>query len=139
MTALILLSHGDLSAALLRTAEGIVGPIENARAISNSGKSPETIAEDVREAVASFDEASGVMIMVDLFGSSCWRCGVTGGAGVPDDLNLPCAVISGVNLGAVLSFSQKRDTMPLQELAETMANDARRGISSPKYFAKELA
>ncbi|HNZ38851.1 MAG TPA: hypothetical protein PKN69_04915, partial [Candidatus Latescibacteria bacterium] len=73
---------------------------------------------------------SGVLVMADLFGSSCWRCAMEAarvGTGVP------MAVVTGVNLGMLLSFSQKRDSMDFPTLASTMTEDGRRGINGPVF------
>ena len=70
MIGLVLICHGDLGESLVRTAETIVGPIEGTRVISNRGKSPEVVESELNEAMASFDDPAGVLIMVDLFGSS---------------------------------------------------------------------
>ena len=134
MIGLILICHGNLGAELLRTAEGIVGSIEGVRTISNVGIAPETVTERLREAIDSFDDPSGILLMVDLFGSSCWRVAMTCTASTPKDSTVPIAVLSGMNLGTVLSFSQKRQTMQFRELAEAMATDAQRGIIGPKFF-----
>ena len=70
--------------------------------------------------------------MADLFGSSCWRCGFEELLGRPsaDDA---VAVIAGVNLGMLLSFSQKRAMMGFRELATALVEDGRRGISGPTF------
>lgn len=134
MIGLILICHGDLGESLVRTAESIVGPIEGTRIVSNRGKSPDVVERELNEAMASFEDPAGVLIMVDLFGSSCWRCGVTNAVESNRRDDVAVAIVSGVNLGTVLSFNQKRDTMPFRELAEAMATDAKRGINGPKFF-----
>lgn len=136
MIGLILICHGDLADSLLRTAEGIVGPIAGVETVSNDGKSPEVVRQEVRDAMSSFDKPSGILIMVDLYGSSCWRSGVRIAAQQASP-SLPVAVISGINLGTVLSFSQKRDILPFGRLAAAMAEDARRGIHGPRPFPEE--
>ncbi len=134
MIGLVLICHGNLGAELLRTAEGIVGSIDNVRTISNVGLAPEVVTEHLREAIDSFENPSGVLLMVDLFGSSCWRVAMSCAASMPSDGDVPVAVLSGMNLGTVLSFSQKRQTMPFRLLVEAMATDAQRGIVGPKFF-----
>lgn len=134
MIGLVLICHGNLGAELLQTAESIVGPIEDVRTISNVGLAPEVVTEHLREAISSFENPSGIFLMVDLFGSSCWRVAMTSAVSMPTTSDVPVAVLSGMNLGTVLSFSQKRQTMAFTELAEAMVNDAQRGIVGPKFF-----
>lgn len=134
MIGLILICHGNLGAELLSTAEGIVGPIDHARTISNSGLAPDSVNERVRREIESFNAPSGVLLMADLFGSSCWRVAMLCAASIGEDATFPIAVVSGMNLGTLLSFSQKRDSMGFDELAEAMSHDARRGVVGPKFF-----
>jgi len=135
MIGLVLICHGSLAETLLKTAEEIVGPIEDVRCVSNKGKSPEVVAEEVEKAVAGFAHADGVLIMADLFGSSCWRSGLQE-MHVGTNTTIPLAVLAGVNLGMLLSFSQKRNALGFRELAATMIEDGRRGISGPKFSAE---
>jgi PTS system mannose-specific IIA component len=139
MIGLVLICHGNLGAELLRTAEGIVGSIEDTRAISNIGIAPEVVTEHLRHAINSFENPSGILLMVDLFVSSCWRDAMTCAASMPTNSNVPVAVLSGMNLGTVLSFSQKRQTMPFRELVEAMVTDAQRGIVGPKFFGGDAS
>lgn len=132
MIGLILICHGDLAEALLRTAEEIAGPIEGVCCISNHGKSPAVVREETERALARFDGGDGVLIMADLFGSSCWRCGFEELVVRPNDRDR-IAVIAGVNLGMLLSFSQKRKTLGFRELAATLVEDGRRGISGSTF------
>ena len=135
MIGLVLICHGNLAATFLKTAEGIVGPIEGVRCVSNERKSPAIVKEEVQRALASFDGAEGVLIMADLFGSSCWRCGseeLFVGPGNEDAV----AVIAGVNLGMLLSFSQKRSILGFKELATALVEDGRRGISGPTFSSE---
>ena len=135
MIGLILICHGDFAQALLRTAEEIAGPIEGVCCISNQGKSPAVVREETERALARFDESDGVVIMADLFGSSCWRCGFEELIVRPSDRDR-IAVIAGVNLGVLLSFSQKRGTLGFKELATTLVEDGRRGISGPTFSSE---
>jgi len=135
MIGLVLICHGDLAQTFLRTAEEIVGPIEGVVCISNKGKSPAVVRAEVDRALAGFAGAEGVLIMADLFGSSCWRCGfeeLYGPTGRDDTV----AVIAGVNLGMLLSFTQKRHTLCFRELATVLAGDGRRGISGPTFASE---
>jgi mannose/fructose-specific phosphotransferase system component IIA len=132
MIGLILLCHGSLADSIAETAQSIVGPVEGMLALTNSGKSQDVVRGEIDGALSSLSDCEGVLVMVDLFGSSCWCHAVRrAGQRPPDDH--PIAVIGGINLGAVLSFSRKRDTHDLQSLAEALAGDTMRGIAGPEF------
>ena len=128
MIALILICHGDLASAMLGAAERIVGPQDGITAVSNDGKAPEVFREDIRQTIESAG-SEGVLIMADLLGSSCWRAGLE----TLRDAPTPVAVVSGLNLGMLLSFTQKRATLSFSELAEMLANDGKRAINGPRF------
>jgi len=135
MIGLILICHGKLAETFLKTAEEIVGPIEGVRCISNHGKSLAVVREETERALEGFVGAEGVLIMADLFGSSCWRCGL-GELLVKPSRTDTVAVITGVNLGMLLSFSQKRNTMGFRDLTAALVEDGRRGISGPTFSSE---
>ncbi len=132
MIGLVLICHGNLAQAMEDVVPQFVGPVEGVRTVTNRGLAPELVRERVSEALEDLSEAEGIIIMTDLLGSSCWRNGLER----IRDSRVPVAVISGLNLGMVLSFTQKRDKLPLRELAETLVEDARRGICGP-VFSRE--
>lgn len=130
MIGAVVVCHGNLSEALLRSAEEITGQIPTVACISNIGKSPEVVRAEIARAVGGMQDAAGVLIMADLFGSSCWRCAME--AARQSD-GVPLAVVTGVNLGMLLSFSQKRDKLGFRELATAIAEDGKRGINGPVF------
>jgi len=134
MIGLLLICHGDLAAAMADVVTQFVGSVEGIRTVTNKGRAPEVVRDLVAQALEELDEAEGVIIMTDLLGSSCWRNGLERLRDCPT----PVAVISGMNLGMVLSFTQKRDKLPFRELAETLVTDAKRGIGGP-VFSKETS
>ena len=129
MIGLLLVCHGQLAESLLGAVDGIVGPQDDVVAITNEGKAPEVVRSEIAEILQSFAGHEGVIVMADLLGSSCWRNGLECLKEPPT----PIAVISGVNLGMLLSFTQKRATLSFSELAEVMANDGKRAISGPRF------
>ena len=129
MIGLLLICHGGLAQAFLEAATRIVGDVECAYVVTNDGKTPAGVEDEVRAALASMSETEGIVIMTDLVGSSCWRAGMAR----LRDPGLQASVFSGVNLGMVLSFCQKRKTMDFRQLSEAMAEDGRRGITGPTF------
>ena len=102
---IVVASHGDLAAAFLASAELIVGPIDDARAVGLApDQTPEAYTDVLRKAVGT----GPCLILADLFGgtpSTCARMVARGRADV--------VVVAGVNLGilieAVTSLSTLED------------------------------
>ncbi len=136
MIGLILVCHGNLAESMVETAEAIVGPMDGVRTVSNQTKSAEAVSNELNEAIASFAGADGVLILVDVFGSSCWRYGLCNARDCVG-VDYPIAVVSGAGLGTLLSFSRKRITLGFHELAEALADDSRRSIAGPMFFHEE--
>ena len=129
MIGCILISHGRFGQSLFDVAQEIVGDIPDMYVVSNEGKAPSVVMEEVSSAFDALKNTEGIIILSDLIGSSCWR---TGFAALQNQ-HVPVAMISGVNLGMILSFCQKRNTMSFQELAAIIPEDGRRGITGPTF------
>ncbi len=119
---IIIVAHGDYGTATLRTAELILGPIEDCVSISVD------VAQDVSEAVqrledAAFrlDKGAGVIILTDMFG------------GTPTNLSLSLLtkhtveVVTGVNLPMLIKVFSSR-TKTLEELAAIAGEAGKSGI-----------
>ncbi|MDR3042941.1 MAG: PTS sugar transporter subunit IIA [Desulfovibrio sp.] len=100
----ILVTHADYGAALLRAAEFILGPVQDCASISVdvSLEVDETVKR-LNEAVKRLDTGRGVMILTDMFG------------GTPTNLSLALLgkgnveVLTGVNLPMLLKVFGGRD------------------------------
>ena len=115
---IIIVSHGKYGAALLKTAEEILGPQSDCVSISVD------VAHDVEESVRRLNDAAerlnhgeGALVLTDMFG------------GTPSNiaLSLPkkyrVEVVTGANLPMLLKVFENRGTADLQDLA-TMAGEA---------------
>ncbi len=120
--SIIVVAHGDYGAALLRTAEIILGPLTDCTSISID------IAFEVEETLSRLDDATtrldkgqGVIILTDMFG------------GTPTNLSLSLLgkhnveVVTGVNLPMLLKVFGSRTT-PLPELARIAEEAGKAGI-----------
>lgn len=113
MIGIVIVSHGNLATEVLKTAELIVGKIENAEAIDIDPKtSMEQIHNDIERAIKSVDKGDGVLVMTDMFG------------GTPSNLSLSflgrynVEVITGVNIPMLLRIPAAREKeRNLEELA----------------------
>lgn len=122
---IVIVTHVDYGAALLRAAEHIVGPVQDCTTIqvdvSNDVK--DTVAR-LKEAAALLDTGTGVIMLTDMFG------------GTPTNLSLSLLgsfenieVLTGVNLPMLLKVLSHRDNKPLRELAEIACDAGMDGIA----------
>jgi mannose/fructose-specific phosphotransferase system component IIA len=81
------------------------------------------LGEELCAVIESEDRGRGVLLVVDLLGSSPCRCAQREGAGHP------FVVLAGLNLAMLLKLaSLDRTTMDALELAEACADSARRSV-----------
>jgi mannose PTS system EIIA component len=122
MIGLVVASHGKLAEELIRTAEGVVGPLANVQAVAVSAQEPDSRGR-IADAIAKVDQGDGVLLLTDLFGGS------------PTQLCLSflaerkVEVVTGVNLPMVLKAGSLRaQPLPIAEMASQLAESARRSI-----------
>jgi len=68
----LVVSHGDIGAALLASAEQILGA-KQARAAALGvarGEDPEAVLARARELAARLDDGSGLLVLTDMFGAT---------------------------------------------------------------------
>lgn len=120
----ILVTHVDYGAGLLRAAETILGPLADCSSIQVDAALDvgETVAR-LKEAVALLDKGNGVIVLTDMFG------------GTPTNLSLsllgsgPIEVVTGVNLPMLLKvFEVRHETLSL--VADKALEAGRKGIDS---------
>ena len=109
----LLVMHADLSAALLRAAEKVYGPVEGVDVLSNEGLSRDALERAIDQRVASW--ASGGLVLTDFWGGSCHLCGVSATRGRTE-----VAVVSGLNLPILLDYLHNRDHYEPGALAERL-------------------
>ena len=103
MVGLIVASHGGLAEELLRTAEGIVGPVARASAVSVDSR---TSVEEARARLATAihrvgEDGDGVLVLTDMFGGTPANLALT-------FLDEQIEVVTGVNLPMLLKLSGSR-------------------------------
>jgi len=129
----ILVTHVDYGAGLLRAAETILGPLADCASIQvDAGLDVgETVAR-LKEAVLLLDKGNGVIILTDMFG------------GTPTNLSLSLMgkgaieVVTGVNLPMLLKVFEARHT-ELSALAETAMDAGGKGIVSASKLLRSKA
>ena len=124
MKRALLVTHGNLGAELLSTAELIVGPQKGASVLSNRELSSESLSEAIQTELATYG-GDETVIFVDVAGGSCLCACRTA-----ESEEKRVRMVSGVNLPMVLEFFHYRDRLPLDELVERVTARARAGIQA---------
>lgn len=109
----LLVMHADLSAALLRAAAQVYGPVEGIETLSNEGLSKDALEDAIEERVARWD--AGGLVFTDFFGGSCHLCGARAAHDHRD-----VVVVSGLNLPILLDYLHNRGGYGVRALAERL-------------------
>ncbi|MEN8687224.1 MAG: PTS sugar transporter [Desulfuromonadales bacterium] len=125
MIGLVVAAHGNLGSELLMSAQMIIGPVINARAVSiTHDSSMEVIRDAIAEAVAEVGkDDQGVIIVTDMFG------------GTPANVSMTflepqsVEVMTGVNLPMILKFFNSQETINLDELAGILKSYGQQSIA----------
>ena len=103
MIGIVIVGHGGLAAEYLAAVEHVVGPLDQARAIAIAADYDKARkAAEIVEAADAVDSGDGVVVVVDMFGSS------------PSNLSLPaCArgnrkILYGANLPMLVKLAKSR-------------------------------
>ena len=120
----ILVTHVDYGAGLLRAAETILGPLADCSSIQvDAGLDVGGTVTRLKEAVSLLDKGNGVIVLTDMFG------------GTPTNLSLSLLgsgaieVVTGVNLPMLLKVFEARH-LELPTLADVAMEAGGKGIVS---------
>lgn len=109
----LLVMHADLSAALLRAAEKVYGPIEGVESLSNEGHSRDDLEAAIAQRVTGW--SGGGLVLTDFWGGSCHICGLSAARGHGE-----IVIVTGVNLPTLIDYLHNRDAYGVDELAERL-------------------
>lgn len=121
MVEAILVTHGDFGRELLDTAAGVSGNTDGCHPVSNTGKSPQTLIDEI-DAIVKAGGDTHFLMFVDYFGGSTCHACLSVARRYPN-----VVLVSGVNLPMLLAFLYKRDEVPFEALAGELT---RRGKDS---------
>ena len=124
MIGLVVAAHGQLAEELLRTAEGVCGALERARAVSVAAS---TAMEEARarlaEAIGAVDDGEGVLVLTDMFGGTPANLALT-------FLDERIEVVTGVNLPMLLKLSTCRaEGASLRDTAQLLSSYGQKNIT----------
>lgn len=123
MVGVVVITHGEFGAELVRTAFGIAGAQEGVEAVGFfPSEKREDLLQHTIEAINKVDKGDGTLLLTDLFGASC--------STVPSALleEKRVEIITGVNLPMLLEVLLYRPTNPLERLRVLALDSGRRGI-----------
>ena len=113
MIGIVLVGHGSLAPAVLRSIEGVLGhSVPNMVAVGAAADDTlESLKERIGAAAASVDDGQGALILTDMFGGSATNVSVA----LAREMHLE--VVTGVNLPVILKAVSARHSMDLETLA----------------------
>jgi mannose PTS system EIIA component len=113
MIGIVLVGHGALAPAVLRSIESVLGhSVPGMIAVGAAADDTlESLKERIGSAAASVDEGQGAIILTDMFGDSATNVSIA--------LARQChlQVVTGVNLPILLKVISARHAMDLESLA----------------------
>lgn len=122
----VLVGHGSTATQLLEAAQGIVGAgaLAGVTAVdAGVGQTPE-LARRLCDVITAADHGAGVLLVVDLLGSSPCTCGLR------ESIGHSVAVVSGLNLAMLLKLATlDRQSLSPSELASACAASAQRAVT----------
>ena len=123
MIGVVVVTHGQLAAELLNSAETIVGELPRFAAVSIGWHDDtEDARAEIEQAIARVDQGSGVLILTDMFGGTPTNLAVTFLAA--DKVE----VITGVNLPMLIKLASLVGRVDLVAVAREMREQGRNAI-----------
>lgn len=129
MIGVLIITHGNLGAELIKAVELIRGNLKGVLHLSvDQTKGLEELKKEIGATIRKLDHGHGVLILTDLFG------------GTPSNISLSflkqgkVEVVTGVNLPMLLKLSEMRDNKPLKDFAVSVKDYGMKNI----YLASEI-
>ena len=124
MIGIVLVGHGTLAPAVLRSIESVLGhPVPGMAAVGTQTDDTLTTLKDrIATAIARVEQGQGTIILTDMFGDSATNVSLA----LARDADLE--IVTGVNIPVILKVVSARQTMNLQELAAFIVDYGRAHI-----------
>jgi mannose PTS system EIIA component len=125
MVGVVVITHGRAAEAMLAAAKAILGRIPGVAAVSAAvGAEVHALVEKISQACEDVDEGAGVLLLVDVHGSTPFHAAMT-----MLDGTRPAEVLCGVNLPMLIKLTNldRTQSAPVV-LAEELRDSGRRSI-----------
>jgi len=124
MIGVVLVGHGALAPAVLRSIEGVLGhAVPGMVAVGAATEDTlESLKERIKAATASVEQGQGTIILTDMFGDSATNVSVA----LAREAHIQ--VVTGVNLPVLLKVVSARHEMDLEALAAFVVDYGREHI-----------
>jgi len=134
MVGLVIATHGRLAEEFLRTAEVIVGRLEQCETVSiDAGSSMDEARTRLAGAVKRADAGEGVLVLTDMFGGTPANLALT-------FLDEKVEVVTGVNLPMVLKLATVRaESLSLVGAAELVTAYGQKNITLASELLRSRA
>ena len=120
---LVLVTHGQLAAALRAALEHVVGPLEGMATVCiDADDDMETRRRDILAGVRAVDAGQGVIVLTDMFGGTPSNLAIS----IMDKASVE--VIAGVNLPMLVKLAGLRDSASLNDAAAAAEQAGRKYI-----------
>jgi mannose/fructose/sorbose-specific phosphotransferase system IIA component len=125
MVGVVVITHGRAAEAMVSAARSILGRLPALSAVSAPvGAELNTLVEKISEACEDVDQGVGVLLLVDVHGSTPFHAAMT-----MLDGTRPAEVLCGVNLPMLIKLANMdRSQGPPIVLAEELRDSGRRSI-----------
>ena len=124
MIGVVVATHGKLAEEMIRTAEAVVGRLDQVVPVTVIATSPD-MRGDLRAAIQAVDRGDGVLLLTDLLGGSPTNLCVSFLA------ERQVEVVTGVNLPMLLKLSSLRASgKPIGQIARELVEVGQRAIGS---------
>jgi len=129
MINILIITHEDFGATLLKTARNIIGEQQFSAAVSiKSNEDPKSVEIRLEKIIKAFNIENGLLILLDLVGGTpSVVC-----TSLLKKFNNKIEILSGVNLYMVMSAFTHRQKLTLLELKEKVLSDAKASIMDLK-------
>lgn len=133
MAAIIVCTHGNFSAELVKSSEMIYGKQNNVGVVTfEIGEGVDALEIKYKKVMENLDCSKGVLFLVDLFGGSPFNAASR--IAVNNEM---ADIITGVNLPMLLEIFNSRDSLKLDELVEVIKKSSKESIKSFKENIKQ--
>ncbi|MAK76582.1 MAG: PTS fructose transporter subunit IIA [Nisaea sp.] len=120
---LVLVTHGQLAAALRAALEHVVGPLEGVATVCiDADDDMETRRRDILAGVRAVDAGQGVIVLTDMFGGTPSNLAIS----IMDKASVE--VIAGVNLPMLVKLAGLRESASLNDAAAAAEQAGRKYI-----------